>query len=265
MLKAVFMKQWWEVESRAWTYLIVALTLSLITGPVAFVFIFVGLVLMIDMAVQTAGEDVRWGTHEFIFTRAIDRKRYLSSKFLFGLMMWAAFMVLCVMIAWIQPQIYFWKLLSEHVQITVHELGLSKGILVLAGLNLFFLYSLSFLLCSTSRNETLFALFSVLGGIVTGVYYFVCAEGVRILLFPGSDHYGEHVDEIRFLLPMAALFLVPSGLFFLLSRLHYGRCELPSTIRRDSGADSWAIWIVGILIVVFIVFILLALMARVES
>lgn len=257
MLKAVFMKQWWEVESRAWTYLIVALTLSLVIGPNAVVFIFLGLVLMIDMAVQTAGEDVRWGTHEFIFTRAIDRNRYLFSKYLFGLVMWAAFMVLCIMIAWIQPQIYFWKLLSEHVQASVDELGLSKGILVLAGLNLFFLYSLSFLLCSTSRNETFFALFSVLGGIVTGVYYVICAEGVRILLYPTSDHYVEHVDEIRFLLPMAALFLVPSGIFFLLSRLHYGRCELPATIRRDSGAASWAMWIVVILTVVFIVFILL--------
>lgn len=291
MYAAVINKQWQEIRDRIWTYPLVALFLSVISQQADSVLIaIIGAFLVLDMAVQAAGDDVRWGTFEFIFTRAVDRRKYFTLKFLFGLIPLAGLILLYIVFDAVDVHRLFWTLVSEPVEPFLEQFDGGAGFYLLVGLVLLLLYAVVYFFCSTATRESAFSGFLVAGFIVTFIYSLVCAWAVTdfivndvpavstadesyIHLAEGSPRDGSESFETyeasagspsplrylrysEFVFYMSILMLLPAVILFFAGREHYARCELPKTVAGGVGSSTAIYWVILVLLVLFVIMML---------
>lgn len=265
MFRTVCIKQWPEIRGRIWTYPVVVLFLSLFWQESNFFFLtIVGTFLALDMAVQAAGDDVRWGTFEFIFTRAIDRKKYLSLRFLFGLLPLAGVVALYVLLEFIDIRIIFWNLISEPVEEFAVQEVFGAGYYILAALTFLFQFSLVFLFCTTASRESSFSSYIVIGLIASIVYVLLTAAVTSLILYNTWNSGTEMPSDPPFVLIVSAFLLLPSLVFFVLSREYYSRCEIPDLSPGESRT-AWTSWLVLALAIILILFFLFYMLSATRT
>jgi len=265
MFSTVCSIHWPEIADRIWTYPVVALTLTLFAGEMNWIlFPAVGAFLAADMAVQIAGDDVRWGTFEFLFTRPVDRGRYFSTKFLFGLAPLAGLAALYAVFSAVDLKNVFWNLVMEPVGEKALVPNPGAGLFVIEAAALFVDYTVVFFLCTTSTKESSFPGFISLGFILTGIYTVLCAF-LMSRFFPSAAETGLSGEEAframtrapLFLVPALALLLAPAAALFLLGRAYYSRCELPSGVQSENDVHragwNWIAWLVFFLLGLLVV------------
>jgi hypothetical protein len=269
MFKTVCIKQWPEVRDRIGTYPVVALTMAVLAQQYnTILFPLIGLFLAADLAVQVAGDDVRWGTFEFVFTRAINRKKYFTAKFLFGLAPVAGLAALYAILANVDVQGLFWRLVSDPVADAQPAVTGEAGSYVISALALLLLYSVVFFLCSASFRESSFSSFIVIGAVATGLYTWLATYLVALtsrvtgLLPHANDHqwWTGLLSQPLFVLFVSILLLVPAAALFLLGRAFYSRCELPSEVytgKRSSGGVGWVMLVLFVIVIVLAAFFLM--------
>ncbi len=277
MYSAVFSKQWPEVRDRIWTYPIVAATLTvLMLAPDLMSFIIsvilVGVFLAADMAVQLGGDDVRYNSFEFIFTRPINRRSYFTAKFLFGLVPITGIVVSQFILEAIRFRELFWCLVSEPIEptrpfgwndlIVLGEYGL---VLVAA---LFLTYSIVHFMCSMTRSESSFSAFIILGVIAAGVYTY-CAAFLVNRWIPldntGVTEAGAPPLPILLVLTLIVFLIVPGAVFFLIARERYAGCELPLSVKSGTGTSSAGFWLFFVIIFVLLLALLSFFLVRGEK
>ena len=266
MFKTVFAKQWPEIRDRIWTYPIAALFFSLFWQESNFGFlVVVGTFLTLDMAVQTAGDDVRWGTFEFIFTRAIDRRKYISLRFLFGLLPLAGLVGIYVVLEFVDIRMIFWNLNSEPLEDFPVSEAINAAHYILISAALFFLFSLVFLFCSAAARESSFSGLLVLGLIVTLLYVAAACALTTLLLHGTLDLDSNSIDEVPVVLVLSAFLLVPALIFLVITREHYGLCQVPATVRGDERSSPWISWVVLALAILLVLFFLYYMLSATRS
>jgi len=259
MFKTVAIKQWPEIRVRIWTYPVVALTLTLFMQEInPFTMAVIGVFLALDMAVQAGGDDVRWNTFEFIFTRAINRRKYLTTKFFFGLIPLVGLGLLYVVFEFADLKTLYWNLISEPVgEPPIERLPLSDeasaGYYTVLAFVVLLVYTTVFFFCSTTRKESSFGSFLLLGFVGTLVYTVVVSYVLDIFLFAEARGLNSLFVSTGYVSLITLLLTFPATLLFFFSREHYARCELPSVSRAHRGSSSTGIWLV---LIVFIIIIL---------
>ncbi len=268
MIRTVFKKQWLDMQGRLWTYPLVAFCFAVLSdgGQRAFTnMAIVAFFLVLDLVNQTAGDDARHGTFEFIFTRAIDRRAYLSMKYFFGVPVLLAFAAFCSAIEGLNLRAAFWNLISEPlvrdgttpgapVEMETVVLGIAAAIL---------LFSILFLLVSTTASGSSFLSQNLVGVILFGgyvwlVFFFLSARiggAARGEGFPAGP--GSH-------LPVAlAALLVPAMLLYFLSREVYARRELPPLVARNGRSSAFP-WVGIVLLILAVLAVLMVLFLTVS-
>lgn len=266
MLSIVFKKQWLDLQGRLWTYPLVAFCFLLADRGFAWCGV-VGAFMALDLATQTAGDDVRHGTFEFIFTRAIDRRGYLRAKFWFGPPLLFGFVLLVAGLEAAGVRGLFWNLVMEPTSAlepaTMIQRGaaLSPGLVVLATSALVLLFGLVFTFVLTAESEATFVTLNVLGLIVFGAYAIAVVFAVPHFLGVPWQSPESLVAEPRFVWPAATALLVPAGLLYFASREFYARRTLPQAAARAESrfgaAGCVVLVILGILALLVLMYLLL--------
>ncbi len=250
MLATVFNKQWPEISGRIWTYPVVVLTFVIFGAePRSLFFVLVCGYLAIDMAIQTAGDDVRWRSYEFILTRAIDRRKYFSARFLFGLLPVIVVILFYLFLEACDFNAIFWNIISEPLPDPSRVTAFEGHNLFLLPFSLLFLYAAVSFLCSGSTRESTFMGFAILGVVVTIVYYYF-SRWVCEYISIGHAGADSHPPAGVILLVFGALHLVPALAFSLISRERYARRELPDDVRNVETSSNWAFWLILVLLLV---------------
>ncbi len=263
MFKTVAIKQWPEIRDRIWTYPVVALALTLFLQEMnPFFLAVVSLFLALDMAVQTGGDDVRWNAFEFIFTRAIDRRKYLTCRFLFGVIPLVGIGLLYVVFEFVDLKTLYWNLISEPVGPNKADYYLLKdpagpGYYTILPFMVLLAYTTIFFFCSTTRKESAFGGFTLVGLVGTLIYTGVATYLLRNTLFVEAKGLTTLFATPLYVGLMVLLLFLPTALLFFFSREHYARCELPSVDRAQGGSSSIGLWLV---VIVFIIIILVSLL-----
>jgi|GEM_PF-2583478 len=267
MFKTVAIKQWPEISGRIWTYPVVALTLTLFmqeTNP--FILAVIGVFLALDMAVQLGGDDVRWNAFEFIFTRAIDRRKYLTTRFLFGLIPLVGLALLYVVFEFADLKALYWNIISEPVgpgKIDPIPLGEEArfGYFTVLAFVVLLIYTTVFFFCSTTRKESAFGGFLVLGFVGTLVYTVIVTYVLETFLFAEAEGLNDLFASMPYVSLIALLLALPAALLFFFSREHYARCELPAVSRADRGSSSTGLWLILIVVIIIVLALLLTMTA----
>jgi len=256
LIKTVFKKQWMDMQGRVLTYPVVAFFFNVLSeNPV-----WIGLVaifLAMDLATQTAGDDARHGTYEFIFTRAIDRRAYFRMKYWFGLPILVAFLLLAACFEATGTHEAFWNLVMERSYFLTPELTLaSPGVLALAMSAATFLFSLLFGLINTATSESVFSSMNF-----TGVLLFAVYGGLVLVLMPflmqvETTGVVALVQNGRFVVAACVAFLAPSVLLYLFSRELYARRTLPGLSERPGGRSGSLGWVAVIVLILVILAVL---------
>lgn len=272
MFKTVAMKQWPEIRARIWTYPVVALTLTLFLQEAnSFFLAVIGVFLALDMAVQAGGDDVRWNSFEFIFTRAINRRAYLTSRFLFGLIPLAALGLLYAVFELSELKSIYWALISEPISTgetikTPFAEASCPGYYTVLAFMIFLVYSTVFFFCSTTRKESSFGSLLLTGFIGTVIYTAITTHLLDRFLFTDGEGLNHLFHEPLFTVLMSALLAVPAVLLFVFSREHYARCELPMVSRTQGGSSSsTGLWLIVIVFIVIILTLFLTMAAPESS
>lgn len=253
MTLAILRKQWLDMQGRVWTYPIFAFTVSVLSQPDTNVRVghaLVALLLALDLASQTAGDDARHGTHEFIFTRPIDRRGYVGAKFFFGLPILLGFVGLCTLFELVNVREWFMTLIGDPVGIDLaarpvdvieHAFGASAIVLA---------FAMMFLSISTAERGDSFTGHGVLSTIVVGVYLVFTMPFLRSL-FGGAPTFAEDLHDPTFALASFAATLVPAGVLYWFAREVYARRALP--VPGAGGGRERNLGWAGLLIVLVVV------------
>lgn len=264
-MNAQLQKEWFEVRNRIWTYPVVYLVFPiLIFNPATSIvfLVLIGAWLASDMAIQTAGDDVRHGSHEFIFTRAIDRKAYLTQKYFFGVGMLVAFVLVAALFELLNLRQLFWNLACDPLLDWSVVQPYPHVVLPLVLVGQVMIFSIVFTLCLPARSEASFSGFVVVAWIATGLYTWVIYAVLSLIMPFGHMPAWDLSTDPRFIAGSTAALLVPSALLLALCRTYYARCELPvvqAASGRRSGASGWFIWIILILAIVLLAMLFLTM------
>jgi len=264
LIKTVFKKQWLDMQGRVWTYPVVAFFFNLLSENPIWTGI-VAIALAMDLATQTAGDDARHGTFEFIFTRAIDRKAYFRMKYWFGLPILIAFLLLAACFEALGAREAFWGLVMEPVESSLSgALSLSPGILAIMIAAAIFLFSLLFALLNTATSESVFSSMNFTGLFLFAVYGLLVLLILPFLFGAETGGFPQLLQSSRFVPAACVAFLAPSILLYLFSSVLYAHRTLPAQEARTSGragAMGWGMVILLILVFLAIVAYLLFALA----
>jgi len=245
MFKAIWIKQYIEVQNRIWTYPIVGAVLCVLAqdkNPI--ILLILGAILSMDLAIQIGGDEVRNNTFEFIFTRAINRKFYFFVRFLFG----ASFIVLLAIILYLFEAFnlgsLFWSTFAEPIKPIAgfQAENLITFVNIFAGL--FLLYSVCILFCSESKQESTNTSLAILGLLVTGVFIFADIVLINWLL---DLDFRDPQPGVTCL--VCSIPVIQGGM------IRYARRELPQIVERKESVSTSSGWLLSILIVLIIVFV----------
>ncbi len=260
MTLAILRKQWLDMQGRVWTYPIFAFTVSVLSGSEARVtgfHAFAALLLALDLASQTAGDDARHGTHEFMFTRPIDRRGYIGAKFFFGLPILLAFIGVCTLFELVNVREWFMTLITDPVGIDLAarpidlvERAFGASVIVLA-------FAMMFLSISTTERGDSFVAHGVLSTIVVGIYLGFAMPFLRSV-FGGAPSLAEDLRTPAFAVASFAVALVPAGALYWLAREIYARRALPVP-GSGGGRDRNLAWVGALLVVIVVVGVLMYL------
>ena len=253
MMQTVLKKQWMDMQGRLWTYPLVAFCLTLASdNPVPI--LVAAAFLAMDLATQTAGDDARHGTFEFIFTRAIDRRAYLRTKFLFGPPTLIGFILFAVLLEAMDARSIFRNLVMEPLEPEAAGVPLSAGAVLVTAAAIVFLFSVVFSLVNTATSEASFFNLNFLGLIIVIAY-----GGTVVFLYPFllglfEVSLPDLMGRPSFALFATAAFLVPSAILYFISREVYARRMLPPPVVRGGGRNSTFAW-VGLIVFILLVLV----------
>ena len=130
---------------------------------------------------------------------------------------------------------------------------------------LLLIYTTVFFFCSTTRKESAFGGFLLLGFVGTLIYTGVVTIVLETFLFAEAESLNDLFGSTSYVSLITLLLAFPAMLLFFFSREHYARCELPSVGRAQGGSSSTGFWLVLIVFIIIILALLLTMTASQSS